>query len=85
VASGHTAIMDTGTTLIIGPQTAVNSIAADVGAKCYFLLYFLQELQLRVSVLQHGLFFFCFLFFCYLCVIEMSKYMHTCLSLNFSN
>lgn len=48
VASGHTAIMDTGTTLIIGPPSAVASIATDVGAKCYFLHVLLQQLELKV-------------------------------------
>ena len=34
--SGHTAIMDTGTTLVVGPDGPVRSLALGVGAQCWF-------------------------------------------------
>jgi len=36
-AVGQTAIMDTGTTFIVGPDAAAQHLIADVGATCYFL------------------------------------------------
>ena len=44
----HTAIMDTGTTLIISPTNDVRQLAGDVGADCWFLHGFLAQ-----TLVQH--------------------------------